>query len=185
MAIGDSKATRRYAHALFNVALERGEVDDVARNLETVTQTVTASPELMTVLHHPRITRARRKEILHKVFGGDVRQDVENFLFLLVEKDRANIIPNIAREFARLVDVHRGAADATAISAVELSPVQKDALITQLQTQMNLKFIRLQTRVDASILGGLVVRVGDKLFDGSAYSQLQQIREQMKQTKVI
>jgi F-type H+-transporting ATPase subunit delta len=185
MAIGDSKATRRYAHALFNVALERNEVDDVARNLETITQTVTASPELMTVLHHPRINNARRKDILRRVFQGSVRQDVENFLFLLIEKDRANIIPDIAREFARLVDVHRGAADALAISAVELTAQQQEALNAQLRAQMGLNTIRLQTRVDPSILGGLVVRVGDKLFDGSAYTQLQQIREQMKQTKVI
>ena len=185
MAIGDSKATRRYARALFNVALERNEVDDVARNLQTVTETVSDSPELMMVLHHPQLTRERRKAILLRVFENSIRPDVEHFLALLVEKDRATIIPGVAREFARLVDEYRGASDATVISAIELTAKQKDALIARLKSQMSLNVIRLQSRVDPAILGGLVVRVGDKLFDGSVYSQLNQLREQMKQAKVI
>ncbi len=87
----DLRAARRYAGALFNVALKRDEVDEVLENLVTVTDVATKSPELMAVLHHPRITRERKKELLHKIFEGNVRTDVEHFLFLLIEKDRAPI----------------------------------------------------------------------------------------------
>lgn len=180
---GDIRAARRYSKALFNTALAAGAVDEVAANLETLTATSQTTPQLMTVLHHPLVTRERKKEILHSVFGESLLPVVESFLFLLVEKDRAGIIDSVAQEFGRLVDEYRGIADVEAVSAVELSESQRAALQQRL-TESTGKTIRLQTRVDADILGGLVVRVGDKLIDGSVASQLQRMREGLKQVKV-
>ena len=182
-ATADFRAARRYAGALFNVAVARQEVDEVAQNLATVTSVVTQSSDLLGVLHHPRVTRERKKEILHHVFGGQVRPDVEHLLLMLVEKDRASIIPNVASEFARLLDTHRNEADAEAVSAVPLTPEQISQLETQLQNATGLK-VRLKTRVDENILGGLIVRVGDKLIDASVATRLSQIGNRLKQVKV-
>jgi F-type H+-transporting ATPase subunit delta len=182
-ATGDFRAARRYASALFNVALERNETDAVAQNLADVTSTVTQSPQLMGVLHHPRVTRQKKQEILATVFHDQVRPDVEHLLLMLVEKDRADIIPNVASEFARLLDEHRKEADAEAISAVPLSSEQQAHLENQLQAATGYK-VRLKTRVDENILGGLIVRVGDKLIDASVATQLAQLRNKLKQVKV-
>ncbi len=182
-ATQDFRAARRYAGALFNVAIARHEEDEVAQNLTTVTSAVTQSPQLMGVLHHPRVTRERKKEILHHVFGGNVRPDVEHLLLMLVEKDRASIIPNVAREFARMLDAHRGEADAEVVSAVPLTSEQIAQLETQLKNSTGFK-VRLKTRVDENILGGLVVRVGDKLIDASVATRLSQIGNRLKQVKV-
>lgn len=179
----DLRAARRYARALFQLALERNEVEDIASGLATVTQATQTSPELMAVLHHPRITRERKKELLRHIFGGAVREDIERFLFLLVEKDRAVIIPNVAREFERLLDEHRREVDAEATSAVPLLPAQQEALLQKLRAATGYT-VRLSTRVDESILGGLIVRVGDRLIDGSVATRLQTMREQLKQVKV-
>lgn len=178
----DLRAARRYAGALFQLARERNELDEVAAGLREVAQVATQSRELMNVLRHPRITRERKKELLHKVFGG-VRADIERFLFLLIEKDRAAILPDTSREFDRLLDEHRGEADAEAITAAPLSETQRSALLSRLEASTGLK-IRLVTRVDESILGGLIVRVGDHLIDGSVASRLRLIKEQLKQAKV-
>ena len=182
-ATGDFRAARRYAGALFNIAVERNEADDVARNLADVTAVTSQSPELMSVLHHPRVTRERKKEILAQVFHNQVRPDFEHLLLMLVEKDRASIIPNVATEFARMLDEHRKEVDAQAVSAVPLTDEQKARLEAQLLAATGYK-VRLQTRVDESILGGLIVRVGDKLIDASVASQLSQIRNKLKQVKV-
>ena len=184
MAIGDSGAVRRYSRALFNVAQERNEVDEVAQNLAQLTQTFANSPELRAVMHHPRITRTRRKELLHQVFQWSVRQDVVTFLNLLVDKDRANIIPHVAQEFLRLVDEHRREADAEVVSAVPLTDTQREAVVQRLKVTNNLQVVRLTTRVDPDILGGLVIRVGDQLIDGSVATQLNTMREQLKRAKI-
>lgn len=185
MAIGDSSAVRRYSHALFNVAQERNEIDDVARNLATITQTMLASPDIMHALGDPRVTHARRKQLLTRIFGDIIRPNVLQFLFFLIEKERVSVLPNIARDFNRFVDEARGEADAEAVSAVELNETQKQHLVEKLKSSTGLKTIRLQTRVDASILGGLIIRVGDKLIDGSVTTQLSQMRDQLKRAKVI
>jgi F-type H+-transporting ATPase subunit delta len=179
----DNRAATRYARALFGLALQRNEIDDVARSIAQVAQTVQSSPDLVAVLHHPRITRSRKKELLAQVFAGQIGTNVQNFLSLLIEKDRATLIPEAAREFERLLDEHRHEADAEAVSAVPLTEVQREALLQRLQATTGYK-VRLTTRVDDSILGGLVVRVGDKLIDGSVATQLNHLREQLRQAKV-
>lgn len=179
----DPRAARRYAGALFNVAVARGEEDEIARNLATVSSVALESPQLMGVLQHPRITRDQKKGILSKVFQDQVRPDVIHFLLMLVEKDRASMIPSAAKEFARLLDEHRQEADAEAITALPLTPEQETQLKVRLQEATGYK-VRLKTRVDERILGGLIVRVGDKLIDASVLSQLEEIRSRLKQIKV-
>jgi F-type H+-transporting ATPase subunit delta len=183
MASGDLRAAHRYSRALFRTALGRNEVEEVGESLAVVTQSVQNSPQLRAVLHHPLITRDRKKELLRQIFGGTLTQDVENFLFLLIERDRASIIPTIAEQYVRLVDEHNRIANAEAVTAVPMTDSQRDALAAKLEAATGYK-IRLTTRVDEEILGGLVVRVGDRLFDGSVTTQLQNVREQLKQVKV-
>jgi F-type H+-transporting ATPase subunit delta len=183
MATGELSVARRYAAALFGAASKRNEVDAVAANLQEVVSTVLASRELQSVLHHPRLPREKKTAVLRGIFSGSVRPDVEKFLFLVVEKDRAILLPQIQQEFNRLVDEHRGEADGEAVSAVPLSAQQISALNAALNQRFGVK-VRLKTRVDENVLGGLVVRVGDKLIDGSAATRLEKIKEQLKRTKV-
>ncbi|HEX8237946.1 MAG TPA: F0F1 ATP synthase subunit delta [Abditibacteriaceae bacterium] len=180
---GDIRAARRYARALFQLALERNEVDSIAAGLREVAQVAGGSRELMQVLNHPRITRQRKKELLSHVFGGALRTDIERFLFLLVERERAGIILSVASEFEHLLDEYRREVDAEAVTTVPLSAAQEAALLQRLQAATGYT-VRLKTRVDESILGGLVVRIGDRLIDGSVRARLEVLREQLKQAKV-
>lgn len=180
---GDLSVARRYASALFEVAKQKGEIEAVAANLHEVGTTVQSSRELMSVLHHPLIGLEKKKSVLHAVFSGSVRPDVEKFLFLVVEKNRAVVLPQILVEFNRLFDEFRGEADGEVVSAVPLS----DAQIVDIKAALQKKFgvqVRLKTRVDQNILGGLVVRVGDKLIDSSVETKLRTLNEQLKRVKV-
>ena len=183
MGGGDLRAARRYARALFQIALKGEDLDLVAENLDSISHAARTAPAFMNVLRHPRITRDRKKAMLHQIFEGRVQPLVEHFLFLIIEKDRAGIIPTVAAQFRELLDEHRREIDAEAISAVPMTDAQIEALRTRLKAATGYN-IRLVTRVDDSILGGLMVRVGDKLYDGSLAAQLQRIEEQLRQVKV-
>lgn len=180
---GDISVARRYASALFEVARKRNEVDAVAANLHEVADAVRASRELMSVLHHPLLPLEKKQAVLRGVFGGKVRPDVERFLFLVVEKDRAVVLPQIVEAFDQLVDEFRGESDAEAITAVPLDANQVAALQIALQKKFGVK-VRLKTRIDPEVLGGLQVRVGDKLIDATVRTKLERLNEQLKRVKV-
>ncbi len=180
---GDISVARRYAAALFGVAKKRNEVDAIAANLHEVSDAVRGSRDLMGVMHHPLLTLDKKKSVLRAVFGGRVRPDVEKFLFLVVEKKRAIMLPQIVTEFDRLVDEFRGESDAEAVTAVPLSPAQIASLEAALQKKFGVK-VRLQTRIDPDVLGGIQVRVGDKFIDATVRTKLERLSEQLKRVKV-
>lgn len=179
----DRRVARRYANALFEVARKQGEVDAVALGLREVVLALESSRPLEDALRHPLLTQEKKRAILHGVFGQKVNATVERFLFLTVEKNRAAALPHMLEEFGRLVDKMRGEADALAVSAVALTPDQTRALEAALGQRFGVK-VRLHTRVDESLLGGLIVRVGDKLIDASVATRLQSLNEQLKRVKV-
>ncbi len=180
---GDISVARRYSAALFEMAKKRSEVDAVAANLTEVADTVRGSRELMSVMHHPLLTLDKKKSILRQVFRGQIHPDVEKFLFLVVEKKRAVMLPQIVAEFDRMVDEYRGQADAEVVTATPLSAQQTADLQAALQRRFNVQ-VRLKTRVDPEVLGGLQVQVGDKLLDATVKTKLERMSEQLKRVKV-
>jgi len=183
MPAANLRVARRYAGALFQVARDRNEVDEVGRSLDEVTAAAQADPELLAVLDHPRITREHKRELLRRLFESTVHVDVARFLMLLIDHDRAAVLPAIGQEYRRLVDEFRHELEVHAVSAVPLTDRQIAALRERLQTATG-GTLRLTTSVDESILGGLVVRVGDQLVDGSVASRLRGLRDQLKRVKV-
>ncbi len=179
----DISVARRYSAALFAVAKKRNQVDAVAASLREVVDAARGSRDLMGVMHHPLLTLEKKKSILRAVFSGRVLPDVEKFLFLVVQKNRAIMLPQILTEFDRMVDEFKGEANAEAVTATPLSPEQIGALQTALFQKFGVK-VRLQTRVDPEVLGGLQVRVGDKLIDATVRTKLERISEQLKRVKV-
>lgn len=182
MAAGDTRAARRYAAALFGMA-RKGDVDAVSQDLSQVLATARNTPQIMEVLTHPRITPRRKNELTGQIFG-DLRPTMQAFLRLMITRDRVRLLPAVGEHFDKLVDEWKGEADAEATTAVELSETQKHALVQRLEATTGYKKIRLQTRVDPAMIGGMTVRVGDHLIDGSVVTQLQTLREQLKRVRI-
>lgn len=182
-AQGEAGAARRYAQALFNVTLQRGTVDEAAASIGEIAAAIDGTPLLLNTLHNPRMTSERKRALMTQIFGG-AQAEVERLMLIMLENDRIGDLVGTAHEYSRLVDEHRGLADATVTSAVPLSEQQESALLEKLQ-QMSGRTIRLQSRIDENLLGGLVVRLGDKFIDASVATQLQGIREKLKQAKVV
>jgi F-type H+-transporting ATPase subunit delta len=174
MAKRDS-APRRYAEAAFQLATRDGSIETWRRELEQAA--ATADGQLMDVLANPALPLDERLAAADRVFA-DLSQQVRNIIFLLVRRRRIEQLPRVAAEFIRLDERRQGITHATATSALPLTDLEVKALTARLE-QMTGGRVALETDVDEDLLGGLIVRVGDRLIDGSVRGRLERLRQQL------
>ena len=174
MAKRDS-APRRYAEAAFQLALRDGSIETWRRELEQAAATMNG--QLMDVLANPALPLDQRLQAADRVFAS-LSQSVRNTIFLLVRRHRIEQLPRVVAEFVRLDERRRGITHATATSALPLTDLEIRALTARLE-QMTGGTIALDTDVDERLLGGLIVRVGDRLIDGSVRGRLERLRNQL------
>ncbi len=174
---------RRYARALLDVveAAKGGPADGplaVRAALEGASALVEQNAELKTALTHPGIPLPARKKVAASVFA-QAPEVVKRLLQLLVERDRVLLLPTVAEAFAEAWNEARGVLSAVAVSAVELDSAQKQALSEALE-KVSGKTVELQTKVDASVLGGLRVSLGGRTLDGTIEAQLRALRRRLQ-----
>ena len=174
MAKRDS-APRRYAEAAFQLAERDRSIETWRRELEQAA--AETDGQLMAVLANPALPLDERLTAANRVFAG-LSQPVRNIVLLLVRRGRIEQLPRVVAEFIRLDDRRQGITHATATSAAPLTDIETRALTARLE-QMTGGRVALTTDVDESLLGGLVVRVGDRLIDGSVRGRLERLRNQL------
>jgi F-type H+-transporting ATPase subunit delta len=174
MAKRDS-APRRYAEAAFQLATRDDSIETWRRELEQAA--AMTDGQLMDVLANPALPLDERLEAANRVFAN-LGQSVRNLIFLLVRRHRIEQLPRVVAEFIRLDERRQGIVHANATSAAPLTDLEVKALTARLE-QMTGGRIALETDVDAALLGGLIVRVGDRLIDGSVRGRLERLRNQL------
>ncbi len=179
----ETRAARKYAGALFQVASGRDRLEPARLDLAEVARLTEAQPELLDVMKQPRIRVEQKQALVRKLFAGQVDELTFDFLLLLTGKRRFGLIEAIQREFARLLDEHRKILPVQATTAVPLPADQAERLRQRL-AEVTGYDIQLTTVVDPAMLGGLKLRLKGKLIDGSVANQLRRMREQWKQTRV-
>jgi len=170
------RAAHRYAVALMAVAEEQHVVDRVASDLELVGSVIRGSREVQLFIASPVIFVGRKKSVFRALFGTRVGRETLAFLELLVTKRREALIANIAEQFATLRDEKYGIVNADVTSAVELDPPQGQELKEHLE-RFTKKKVRVRFSLDRSIIGGLLVRIGDTVLDVSVKHQMEQLRQ--------
>ena len=176
MAIRDT-AARRYAEAAFDIAV-RDETVEIWRRELDLAASVAADERIGEALANPAIPLDRRLELAGSIFGTFVSRPVLNLIRLTIQRNRFEQLSRIAAEFRRLDNVRRSITQATATSAAPLTPDETRALTQRLEGSTGGR-IELEVQVDPSLLGGLVVRVGDRLIDGSVRGRLERLRNQL------
>jgi F-type H+-transporting ATPase subunit delta len=175
MAKRDS-APRRYAEAAFEIGTRDGTIETWRRDLDSAAGELEGS-ELVAILANPSLPMEQRTNVAQQVFAG-LSAPARNLVLVMVRRGRIEQLPRVAAEFRRLDDRRQGITPATATSAVALTLPEVRALTARLE-QMTGGRIALQTDVDESLIGGLVVRVGDRLIDGSVRGRLERLRNQL------
>ena len=181
MAAGDTRAARRYASALFRVAIKTGLLDETRANLDAFAIAL-RNPQILRALNNPRFPQASRQRVMNALLSNS-GPGMTTFIELLMERSRLDLVPEVSRSFGRLVDEHNKVADAEAVTALPLSAEQEAALKTKLEETTGYT-VRLKTKVDESIIGGIVVRVGDRQFDGSVTTQLRAMRDTLRRVRI-
>jgi F-type H+-transporting ATPase subunit delta len=172
-----SSTPRRYAEAAFEVAMRDGTLERWRAELDMAAGLV-GDRRATAVLANPSIAIERRAAALSDMVADRVSQPVLNLVQLALRRGRIEDLPRIAAEFRRLDDERQGIVHATVTSAAELTGDEVRELTTRLERSTGGR-IALDVEVDPSLLGGLVVRVGDRLIDGSVRGRLERLRNQL------
>jgi F-type H+-transporting ATPase subunit delta len=173
------EAARVYAEALFDVAKDKGKLDAVRDELAQFVDAVDGNRELQVFFFSPYFSSAEKVAGLKRaVTGGDA--ELLNFLELLIEKQRMPEIFRIRRQLDELWKQENRRIDVTVTSAVTLEPAVVEKVGEEIERQTGQK-VELSSRVDAEILGGIVLQVGNKVLDASIRSRLEKLRKSVAQ----
>ncbi len=171
----------RYASALFELADGSKSLDQVAQDLATLRRMVAESTDLARLIASPVIPRALQGKALMAVLdAASISGLTRNFVGTVAANGRARDLPAMATAFLAELASRRGETTATVTSAVPLSPAQLQQLSDSLRSVLGSNKVSIDARVEPDILGGLVVKVGSRLFDSSVRSKLQRLQLAMK-----
>jgi F-type H+-transporting ATPase subunit delta len=169
-------AVKRYAQAAFELALEKGELENWRDGLYKATRII-GDVEAMNVLENPKISLDRKKGFLKKGLGK-VEPLVINMVCLLMSRGKLKILDDIYRQYARLIDAHYGIAHAEVVAAVPLDDEVRKSLSTQFAKMVGHKVI-IDAQTDPSIVGGFKAKIGDMLIDGSIHNMLESLKKSL------
>ncbi len=174
----DETVARNYAEALVEVAERHEGLEVFGDGLEVVARLIDENPSFKVFLETPRITVGQKKEVLRSVFSESLPATLINFLLVTIDKRRQRLIREIAEEFHTLVDERLGRARVEVTLARKMDDESLAELQTRLSTLIGREAIP-QVRVKPSILGGVVVRAGDTIYDGSLRRRLDGMRRRL------
>jgi len=172
-----TSAARRYAEAAFQLASRDDTLDGWAADLATAVDLV-GDPRVARIVSNPSVPLADRSATIGRLLDGRVSPLVVNLVRLLDQRGRLALLPAIAAEFTRLLDQVRGVVAATVSSATPLDDREVGAIRTRLAS-MTGRTVKLATTVDPTLIGGVTVRVGDRMIDASVRGRLQRLRDQL------
>jgi F-type H+-transporting ATPase subunit delta len=170
----------RYARALFDVALKEGEdLDQIARELFEVVALMSSNPGLARALTHPAIPPARKRAVVEELLSlSPVHPMLSRTLLLLADGDRLALLPDLAELFRSRVLDHQQVVRAQVTTAVKLPSDRVDRLRQGIAAATG-REVQLEVRVDPSIVGGAVTRIGSTVYDGSITTQLAKMKQRL------
>ena len=179
----ENAVARRYAQAFFAIAQEKNLLDQLEQELNDVVETINSSSELKILMNHQLVDLKDKKDIIDKVFTGKISEVTLNLLHYTIDKYRISYLPEICQAYVVYANEARNVADAEVRSATALTDGDIKALEQKLIAATG-KNIRLANQVDPGLIGGVVVRIGDKVIDGSVFRRLGRLKENLMKIQV-
>ena len=169
-------AARRYADAAFEIGRADGTLDAWERDLGALSEAL-ETEELRVLVEHPAVPYAEKERVVRHVVG-DVLPEALNLVLLMVRRGRPRAIGRMVEHFGDLLRRHRGISLAEVRTALELDSAQRDAVMQRLH-ELTGDEIEINEVVDESLIGGITVRIGDRLYDASVRSRLERLRARL------
>lgn len=168
-----------YGNALFELAVEENKVDSLYDEAQLLTELLKENEELVKLLDHPQIDKDEKKKIIETTFGGRVSDEITGLMVMVVEKGHISSIADIFNYFIKRVKKYKNIGVADVISAVALSDSQRDAVEKRLIETTAYDAMEVNYSVDKSLIGGLVIRIEDRVVDSSIKTQLEALSKKL------
>lgn len=169
---------RRYALALYEVAKEKNKVDEYINDLREICDLIENNKDFYEVVKHPQISTKNKKRTFINIFKGKIDEELLSFLLILIEKDRILYLREKLNEMEKIDLERKNILSAVVKTAVPLLESEISDLQEKLEKQYNKKII-MTTEIDKSLLGGVYVRVGNDVIDGTIKSKLEEMKDIM------
>lgn len=179
---GMAVAAKRYAKALFEAAKEKGTVEETGEQLHSVASALSGNVEIRAFFDHPNIGSDVKIRVVKEAVAGKVSDIVMNAVQLLVERGRGSAISLVSEAYKAIADEALGRAHAHVTSAYELTKEQQEEIMRHFGALTG-KNITVETVVDKSLLGGIRVRIGDTLYDGSLATKLSELERSFNKAR--
>lgn len=179
--LGNGKVAGRYAKALFEsiVSSSPDELNQVAANLQSIAEALTQVPEFYAFLENPGIPAFEKSSFVEERLAATAHLRVAKLLRLLQENNRLSLLLLIAERFATYVDERDNVAQAEVITAAELDDDLQNRLRHTLESLLGFNRVELQHRVDPGLLGGAIIKIQDRVIDGSYVGRLEELKKQL------
>jgi F-type H+-transporting ATPase subunit delta len=184
--MGPAIIARNYAETLLALATRHGgdaAVDEYALALDEVGELLRREPRVRQFLETPRIDAGAKKRAIRAAFTGRVPEQLLRFLLVVVEKRRQALLPQIANEYHALVDQLRGRIGAEITLAAQPTPELQSELVASLERKLGKRVVPT-FRVDPGLVGGVLIRVGDQILDGSVRRRLAALRRRLLEVRL-
>lgn len=181
--MNESIVARRYAQALFNVALSRKTVDIIASELFQLRSFSDKDDRFVNFLQAPQVLTEHKVAMVKSLFTTRLSPSLLSFLLLLIEKERVMLLSLIAQEFEKLLEDYKGLIKAKVTTAVHIDPDYKKNLVEKLE-KLTGKKIELVHKIDPGIIGGIIVQLNYRIVDKSVRYQLTALKHELMALKV-
>jgi F-type H+-transporting ATPase subunit delta len=175
----------RYAKSLIDLALEKGQLEEVYHDMLFLQQAFLSSKELVVMIKSPVIKADKKDKVLDAITAGKTSVITSTFTKLLLRKGREFYLPEIITAFIDQYKEYKGIHTVKLTTAIPVSEELKKSIVEKIKADKHLKDIELLTAVDESLIGGFVLEVGDELVDGSIAFDLKNIKKQFQNNDFI
>lgn len=176
--MSENKAGSRYAKALIDLSTEQNALEQIKNDVVLMEQVISDNSELEAILQNPVIPLNKKASILAGIFGKQVHAITSAYLKLIVSKGRAGVLFDTTKAFIRQYNEIKGIVTAEVTSAVALTEANK-AEITEIVKKNGAKEVTIKEKIDEKLIGGFILKVGDRQFDASISGSLQKLKKEL------
>ncbi len=171
--------SKTYGEALFELAVEEKKTDVFLEEVQAVLEALKKNPDLSKLLNHPKISKEEKTEVVENVFKGRISDEITGFLALIISKERYKELDAILEYFIRRIKEEKGIGTAYVTTAVTLNEIQRVQVEDRLLATTPYRKMEMFYSVDASLIGGMVIRIKDRVVDSSIKTKLSEIQKQL------
>ena len=173
-----------YGDALFEAAREDGRMDDMYEEVLELQKLLQANEELQKMMENPKVIREDKENVIETVFRGRISDEIVELMKLMIAKGRYSNIESVFDYFIGLVKEEKKIGIAYVTTAVELTDGQKDEIVRRLLETTRYESFEMNYAVDASLIGGMVIRIGDRVVDSSIKTKLYELSKSLRKIQV-